>query len=75
MRFDGTLRPSGVTIGDSVLVEVDLTVRIDGRAPYDAVAVGKAPRAVIPQLGPGAIVPVKVSQDDPQSVALDWHFS
>lgn len=69
------LRRSGVTIGDDELVEVDLIVRIDGRAPYDASAYGRAPAGVLSQLGPGAIVPVKVSQDDPQAVALDWNFS
>jgi hypothetical protein len=68
------IRQSGVTMGDDVLVEVDLTVRIDGRPPYDATAYGRAPALVLSQLGPGAIVPVKVSQEDPQAVALDWSF-
>ena len=58
-----------------MLVEVDLSVRIDGRPPYDATAYGRAPAMVLSQLGPGAIVPVKVSQNDPQAVALDWSFS
>ena len=68
------LRSTEVTIGDEVLVEVDLIVRIDGRPPYDATAYGRAPAMVLSQLGPGAIVPVKVGQDDPQTVALDWNF-
>jgi hypothetical protein len=69
------LRRTGVITGDEELVELALTVVLEGRDPYHATAYGKAPQAALAQLGPGTIVPVKVSQHDLHAVALDWKFA
>ena len=65
---------TGVVVAGRALVELELTVRIDGRAPYDTSCYAAVPLAVVPALASGAIVPVKVSQADPRIVVADWNF-
>ena len=63
-----------MVVAGRALVELELTVRIDGRAPYDTSCYAAVPLAVVPALASGAIVPVKVSQADPRIVVADWNF-
>jgi len=58
-------------IGDP-LVEVELTVELDGRAPYDVRQRTAVPRRRLGRLQAGRSVPVLVDPQDPARLVVNW---
>jgi hypothetical protein len=54
------------------LVEVSLTVELNGRAPYEVRQRTAVPRRRLGGLRAGRAVPVLVDPDDPQRLVLVW---
>ena len=50
--------------------DIDLTIQIEGREPYDATVRQVVNMAVLPQFQPGVAMPVHVDPDDPSSVMI-----
>ncbi|MEX2238924.1 MAG: hypothetical protein WEB00_15470 [Dehalococcoidia bacterium] len=62
----------GVTIGEQTLYQVELDLRVEGKAPervshHQLVPVDRASR-----LTPGASLPVRVDRDNPSILLIDW---
>jgi hypothetical protein len=49
-----------------------LTVQRDGQAPYETKLLQGVPAEHKGTFGPGATVPIGISPDDPDDVAIDW---
>ncbi|HEY7199044.1 MAG TPA: DUF3592 domain-containing protein [Candidatus Dormibacteraeota bacterium] len=57
--------------GDPVL-EVELTVEVEGREPYQVRQRMAVPRRQVDRLQAGRSVPVRVDPQDPDHVAVEW---
>ena len=62
---------TGITVNNDPVVGFLLEVRPDDRPPYQAETKALISRLDIPQIQPGAVLPVKFDPDDPGRVALD----
>jgi len=61
---------TGTRLNDNPVVGFRLRVTVDNGEPYEAETKNVVSIVHIPQVQPGAILPVKVDPDDPQRVAL-----
>lgn len=62
---------TGMTLNDDPIVAFRLEVRPPDGAPYEVETRGRIGRLDIPQIQPGAILPVAIDPDDPGKVALN----
>jgi hypothetical protein len=65
-------REAGTSTAGDALVEVELAVELDGRAPYEVRQRTSVPRRRLGRLRAGRAVPVLVDPQDPQRVVLLW---
>ena len=63
----GMTNPAGVD-----LYGFQLTVMVDGRAPYQIQVGNPVPPEAVPLLYPGSNVPAKMMPGSDNSVAIDW---
>jgi hypothetical protein len=64
-----------VTVNDQPYLNLQLEVHDNNRSPYTISLDTIIPRSNIPQFQPGAVIPIKISLDDPQKIAIDWQAS
>lgn len=64
------IRDTGMTINDDPVVAFTLEVRPSGGVPYQAETRARIGRLDIPQIQPGAVLPVAVDPADRHKVAL-----
>jgi hypothetical protein len=64
------IRDTGVTINDNPQAELDLSVALDGSAPYPVTHRQVISRIAIGGFQPGATVPVRVDPQDPQKLIV-----
>lgn len=62
---------TGVRVNDNPVVGFRLEVMLDDGSAYEAVTKIVVSILHIPQVQPGAVLPVKVDPEDPSRVALD----
>jgi len=62
---------SGVTVNDDPVVLFRLRVEAEGRPPWEAETRALVSLLAIPQIQPGAVLPVKFDPLDPSRVAID----
>ena len=62
---------TGTTINDDPVVGFLLQVRPDGKEAYQAETKLLISRVHVPQVQPGAVVPVRIDPANPQRVSLD----
>jgi hypothetical protein len=65
-------RESGTSVVGDPLVEVELTVELDGRAPYEVRQRTSIPRGRLDRLDEGRSVAVLVDPHDPQHLVVEW---
>ena len=70
-----SIADTGTTVNENPQVLLDLTVTLPGQAPYPATLTQIVSRVAIGSFQPGAIVPVRVSPSDPQSLMIAWPAS
>ena len=63
---------SGVVVGANKLFNVQLTVNVPGRAPYQETSAAMVPPEDAAKVVAGATVPVKVAADNPALVMIQW---
>lgn len=61
---------TGMTVNDDPIVEFRLRVRPVSGEPYEVRTRGLVGRLDVPQVQPGAVLPVAIDPADPQKVAL-----
>ena len=64
------IRDTGMTINNDPVVAFSLEVRPAGGRPYQAETRGRIGRLDVPQIQPGAVLPVSIDPGDPRKVAL-----
>ncbi len=64
------IRDTGITVGDDPVVGFRLQVRPASGPPYEVDTRGLVSRLHIPQIQPGAVLPVAIDPADPTKVAL-----
>jgi hypothetical protein len=64
------IRDTGMTIDDDPTVELDLSVSLDGDAPYAITHRQTISRIAIPSFQPGATIPVRVDPADRSSLMI-----
>lgn len=64
------LRDTGMQVNMQPQFDIDLTVQIEGRDPYDATVRQVVNLAVLAQFQPGTVMPVHVDPADPSSVMI-----
>jgi len=62
---------TGVRVNDDPVVGFLLEIHADGMAPYEAQTKALISILWIPQIQPGAVLPVKYDPEDPSRIALD----
>ena len=67
------VQQTGVLVNHQPQIVFELEVQPPGGAPYRAQAKAVVPMVHIPQLQPGAEVPVKIHPADPTKVVLDLY--
>lgn len=65
-----SIRDTGTTINEHPLVELNLQISLDGRAPYAVTHTQLINRLAVGGFTPGATVPVRVDPADPSSVLV-----
>jgi hypothetical protein len=63
---------TGASVNEHPVCELEVEVTRPGTPPYTATLRQMVPRLQAPGLQPGAVVAVRVDQNDPQVLALDW---
>lgn len=61
-----------ITVNDQPYLNLQLEVRDSYQAPYITSVDTIIPRTALPQFQPGVILPIKIDQNDPMKVAIDW---
>ena len=64
------IRDTGITVNDDPVVDFRLEVRPVNGAPYEVTTRGLVGRLDVPQVQPGAVLPVAIDPADPLKVAL-----
>lgn len=64
-----------VTVNNQPYLNLQLEVRDGTKRPYVVSIDTIISRSAIPQFQPGAVIPIKISQDDPNQIAIDWNAS
>ena len=62
---------TGVRVNDNPVVGFLLEIHTEGMAPYEAETEALISILWIPQIQPGAVLPVKYDPEDPKKIALD----
>lgn len=62
---------TGMTVNDDPVVGFLLEVHPDGKDSYQAETKLRISRVSVPQVQPGAVVPVRIDRANPQRVSLD----
>jgi hypothetical protein len=62
---------TGMTVNDDPVVGFLLEVRPTGKDAYQAETKLRISRLYVPQVQPGAVVPVRIDTNDPKRVSLD----
>ena len=62
---------TGIRVNDSPVVGFLLEIHAEGMAPYEAQTKALISILWIPQIQPGAVLPVKFDPKDPSRIALD----
>ena len=62
---------TGVRVNDDPVVGFLLEIDANGMEPYEAETKGLISILWIPQIQPGAVLPVKYDPEDPSRIALD----
>ena len=62
---------TGVRVNNNPVVGFLLEVHAEGIAPYEAETKGLISILWIPQIQPGAVLPIKYDPEDPSRIALD----
>jgi hypothetical protein len=62
---------TGVRVNHSPVVGFLMEIHAEGMAPYEAETKALISILWIPQIQPGAVLPVKYDQEDPSRIALD----
>lgn len=65
------VRPTNGAINLQPIVQIDMTVMAEGRAPYPVTVEQVVPQVSLARVQPGASLRVKVDPSDPQAVWLD----
>ena len=63
---------SGVVVGANKLFNVQMTVNVPGKAPYQETSAAMVPPEDAAKVVVGATVPVKVAADNPNLVMIQW---
>ena len=63
---------TGTLVNFNPQVVLDLSVAVEGKAPYDAQLTTSVPQVYLARLQQGASIGVKVDPADPSSIAIDW---
>lgn len=66
------IQDTGTIVNYNPQVVIDMTVAVEGQAPYDLQLTTSVPQIHIPLIQPGNTIGVRVDPADPSSVALDW---
>jgi hypothetical protein len=66
------LTQTGMSLNDNPQMKMDLSVSLPGMQPYDATHKEFVPLMLLPQVQPGAVLPVHVDRDDPAKIVIDW---
>jgi hypothetical protein len=61
---------TGSTVNENPQVQLELTVTIPGRDPYPAVLTQIVSRISLPRFQPGAVIAVRVSPSDPDTLII-----
>ena len=72
MALIKTARNLGTELGDRTLVELTLTVRVEGKDPYTVRNLSLVPNDQLITVGANLTVPVLVDPDDQTRLAVDW---
>ena len=64
------IRDTGITLNDNPIVAFRLQVRPPTGIPYEVETRGLVGRLDVPQIQPGAVLPVAIDPRDPNKVAL-----
>lgn len=62
---------TGIRVNDNPVVGFLLEIHAEGMAPYEAETKALISILWIPQIQPGAVLPVKYDPEDPSRIALD----
>ena len=62
---------TGMTVDERAIAELELTVDVDGRAPYRVTTRQPVPRLMPGAFAPGATIPVRVDPQDPGCLIYD----
>ena len=65
-----SISDTGMTLNDDPIVAFRLRVRPPSGAPYEAETRARVGRLDVPQVQPGAVLPVAIDPRDPNKVAL-----
>lgn len=65
-----SIRDTGMTVNDNPIVAFRLQVRPPTGDPYEVETRGLVGRLDVPQVQPGAVLPVAIDPKDPSKVAL-----
>ena len=61
---------TGMFVNEAPVLELDMTVTVPGREPYKAKHRQLVSHAALARFQPGAVMPVRVSPDDPQTLMI-----
>jgi hypothetical protein len=61
---------TGMLVNNAPVCELDLTVTVPGREPYDVKHRQLIAHTAIPRFQPGATFPVRVDQSDPSKIVI-----
>ena len=64
-----------VTVNNQPYLNLQLEIHDDKKTPYRVSIDTIIPRSLVPQFQPGAVIPIKISLEDPQKIAINWHAS
>lgn len=64
-----------VTVNNQPYLNLQLEVHDSKRPPYVVSIDTIIPRSLVPQFQPGAVIPIKISLEDYQKIAIDWRAS
>ena len=67
-----SVRQTSVRVNDQPVIAITLTVRVPGRPEYPVTVRQVIPFIRLPQIQPGRTLAVKVAQERPEEVVIDW---
>ena len=63
---------TGMYLNEQPQIELDLSVAVPGRQPYQAAHTSFIPLMLLARVQPGTVLPVKVDPQDPSNFVIDW---